>query len=366
MQRSGQQRQVQEYAGRYVVVNPPPAPLKQQELDEIYALPFTRRPHPAYTETIPAFEQIRWSVTSHRGCQGGCAFCAISAHQGRLVQSRTHESVVAEVEQIAKDPEFNGTITDVGGPTANMYATTVRDKGRCRRCERESCLYPRICANLDPDDTPAVALLRCLRSLKGVKHVYVASGIRFDLLARQPGYQRELLHHHIGGLLKVAPEALSPGLLKHMRKPAPELFEDFLHAFYATQRHLGQRRGVVPYLMAGHPGSTLEDMLNTALVLRRNHLKVEQVQEFTPTPGTLATCMYYTGIDPLRGEKVSVSRDPHERRLQKALLLAHQPRQYKLVREALRRLGREDMFNKVVGEEGGAKAAPCAEAHAEG
>ncbi|MGM0416559.1 MAG: YgiQ family radical SAM protein [Thermodesulfobacteriota bacterium] len=362
VQRSGQQRLVQEHAGRYLVVNPPAPALKQQELDNIYALPFTRRPHPAYTEKIPAFEQIRWSVTSHRGCQGGCAFCAISAHQGRLVQSRTPESVVAEVERIAKDPDFCGTITDVGGPTANMYATSVRDMERCQRCESESCLYPRICANLDLDDSSAVALLRRVRKVAGVKHVYVASGIRFDLFARQPAYREELLEHHIGGLLKVAPEALSPTLLSHMRKPAPELFEEFLRQFYATQRQLGRRCGVVPYLMAGHPGSTLEDMFNTALVLRRNRLKVEQVQEFTPTPGTLATCVYYTGIDPLRGEKVAVCRDAHERRLQKALLLAHQPAQHKLVREALRRLGREDQFHQVTGTEGKAKSSPLPKA----
>jgi uncharacterized radical SAM protein YgiQ len=344
-------RLVQEHAGRWVVVNPPAAVLKQQELDDIYALAFTRRPHPRYTETIPAFEQIRWSVTSHRGCQGGCAFCAISAHQGRLVQSRTPESVLAEVEHMAEDPEFGGTITDVGGPTANMYATSVRDPARCRECGRESCLYPRICANLDLDDTRAVELLRGVRRIERVKHVYVASGIRFDLLQHQPAYRRELLRHHVGGLLKVAPEALSAGLLRHMRKPAPELFEDFLRHFYATQRELGRRCSVVPYLMAGHPGSTLEDMLNTALTLRRNRLQVDQVQEFTPTPGTLATCMYYTGIDPLRDEKVAVCRDPHERRLQKALLLAHQPAQHKLVREALRRLGREDLFARVCGLE---------------
>jgi len=342
-------RLVQEHAGRWVVVNPPAAALKQQELDDIYALAFTRRPHPRYTETIPAFEQIRWSVTSHRGCQGGCAFCAISAHQGRLVQSRTPESVLAEVEHIAEDPEFGGTITDVGGPTANMYATSVRDPARCRECGRESCLYPRICANLDLDDTRAVELLRGVRRIERVKHVYVASGIRFDLLQHQPAYRRELLRHHVGGLLKVAPEALSAGLLRHMRKPAPELFENFLRHFYATQRELGRRCSVVPYLMAGHPGSTLEDMLNTALALRRNRLQVDQVQEFTPTPGTLATCMYYTGIDPLRDEKVTVCRDPHERRLQKALLLAHQPTQHKLVREALRRLGCEELFGRVTG-----------------
>ena len=201
-----------------------------------------------------------------------------------------------------------------------------------------------------------VGLLRRVRSIAGVKHVYIASGIRFDLLAHQPEYRRELLHHHIGGLLKVAPEALSPTLLSHMRKPAPELFEVFLHAFYATQRKLGRRCSVVPYLMAGHPGSTLEDMLKTALFLRRNRMQVEQVQEFTPTPGTLATCMYYTGIDPLRGEKITVRRDPHERRLQKALLLAHQPAQHQMVREALRRLSREELFHQVTGTEESGKS----------
>ncbi len=349
VQRSGHQRLVQEHAGRYVVVNPPAPALKQQELDKIYALPFTRRPHPTYTEAIPAFEQIRWSVTSHRGCQGGCAFCAISAHQGRLVQSRSPESVLAEVESIAHDPAFGGTITDVGGPTANMYATAVRDTARCQLCKRESCLHPQICANLDLDDSGAVALLRRLRDIDGVKHVYVASGVRYDLLARQPAYRQELFLHHIGGLLKVAPEAMSPGLLNHMRKPAPELFEEFLREFHTTQRRLGQRCGVVPYLMAGHPGSTLEDMCTTALALRRNRLEVEQVQEFTPTPGSLATCMYYTGIDPLRNEEVAVCHDAHERRLQKALLLAHQPEQHPLVREALRRLGREDQFQQITG-----------------
>ena len=346
-ERVGQKRLVQEYAGRYLVVNPPAAPMSAAELDAVYALPFTRRPHPAYSEPIPAFTQIRWSVTSHRGCQGGCAFCAISAHQGRLVQSRSPESIVAEVEHMVREPAFGGTITDVGGPTANMYATTVLDLARCQKCQRDSCLYPAICTNLNTDDASAAELLRTLRQIAGVKHLYVASGIRFDLLARQPDYRHELFSHHVGGLQKVAPEALSPQLLRHMRKPAPELFEDFLRQFYATQRQLDRRCSVVPYLMAGHPGSTLEDMFNTALVLRRHGLEVDQVQEFTPTPGTFATCVYYTGIDPFTGTKVEVSREPQERRLQKALLLAHQPQQHKLVRIALRQLGREDFFDQI-------------------
>lgn len=352
-ERAGQKRLVQEHAGRYLVVNPPAAPMSAAELDAVYALPFTRRQHPAYSEPIPAFAQIRWSVTSHRGCQGGCAFCAISAHQGRRVQSRSPASIVAEVRDIVRDDAFGGTITDVGGPTANMYATTVIDPLRCKKCQRDSCLHPAICTNLNTDDAAAAELLRTLRRIAGVKHLYVASGIRFDLLARQPEYRNELLNHHVGGLLKVAPEALSAPLLRHMRKPAPELFEDFLRQFYATQRQHGRRCSVVPYLMAGHPGSTLEDMFNTALMLRRHGLQVEQVQEFTPTPGTFATCVYYTGIDPFSGVRVEVRRDPQERRLQKALLLAHQPQQYKLVRSALRQLGHEDLLDQITNRSAG-------------
>lgn len=348
-ERAGQKRLVQEHTGRYLVVNPPAEPMSAAELDAVYALPFSRRPHPSYNEEIPAFTQIRWSVTSHRGCQGGCAFCAISAHQGRRVQSRSPASIAAEVRDIVRDDAFGGTITDVGGPTANMYATTVIDPLRCKKCQRDSCLHPAICTNLNTDDTAAAELLRTLRKIAGVKHLYVASGIRFDLLARQPEYRNELLNHHVGGLLKVAPEALSAQLLKHMRKPAPELFDVFLRQFYATQRKNDRRCSVVPYLMAGHPGSSLNDMLNTALALRRHGLVVEQVQEFTPTPGTFATCVYYTGIDPFSGAKVEVSRDPQERRMQKALLLAHQPQQYSLVRSALRMLGCEELFEQITG-----------------
>ena len=342
-------RLVQKHGQRYVVVNQEPAPLSAGELDALYALPFTRLPHPGYTEAIPAFQQIRWSVTSHRGCQGGCAFCAISAHQGRMIQSRSLESVVDEVRRMAASPAFRGTVSDVGGPTANMYGTRVVDATRCRRCRRDSCLYPQLCSNLDPDDTLAAQLLRAVRRVDGVKHVYVASGVRYDLLRLQPDYCRELFTHHIGGLLKVAPESLSSELLRHMRKPGPELFEEFLARFYASQRQQGRRCAVVPYLMAGHPGSTLGDMLKTALMLRRHGLEVEQVQEFTPTPGTLATCMYHTGIDPFRNTRVVSVKDPYQRRLQKALLLAHQPQQQKYVREALKLCGREDLFAEVTG-----------------
>ncbi|WP_321530629.1 YgiQ family radical SAM protein [uncultured Desulfuromonas sp.] len=337
----GQKTQTQRHGSRCVVVNPPAAPLEEAPLDALYALPFTRRPHFSYTQSIPAFEQIRWSVTSHRGCQGGCAFCAIARHQGRRVQSRSQSSVVDEVRQLSHEDDFRGTISDVGGPTANMYGITVENSDLCGPCQRTSCLFPNICRNLQVRNGRAARLLRRVREIKGVKHVFVASGVRYDLLEQQSDYLNTLLEHHVGGLLKVAPEALSDPLLKVMRKPAAHAFGRFVEAFRADNRRRGKRRGIVPYLMAGHPGSTLNDMVDTALFLKRYHLRVEQVQEFTPTPGTLATCMYHTGIDPFTGHAVEVCRSEKQRRWQKALLLYHLPASRKAVLEALQACGRE-------------------------
>lgn len=336
-----QETLLQAHANRFVVVNPPAIGLSVEELDDVYALPFTRQAHSCYNEKITAFEQIRWSITSHRGCQGGCAFCAIARHQGRQVQSRSEASVVAEAERLTSDPHFRGTISDVGGPTANMYGVELKDSKLCLRCQRDSCLYPKICTNLNVDTGRGAKLLRRIRNIKAVKHVFIASGVRYDLLEHQADYLSALLEHHVGGLLKVAPEALSSPLLKVMRKPAPHSFARFVDTFRAHNRKTGKRRGVVPYLMAGHPGSTLSDMVDTALFLKQYNLCVEQVQEFTPTPGTLATCMYHTGIDPRSGEPIVSSYSEKERRLQKALLLYHQPQQRKFVREALRLCGRE-------------------------
>ncbi|WP_316347241.1 YgiQ family radical SAM protein [Desulfuromonas acetoxidans] len=337
----GQKTQAQAHGSRWVVVNPPTVALEEAQLDALYALPFARRPHFSYRQSIPAFEQIRWSVTSHRGCQGGCAFCAIARHQGRRVQSRSQSSVVEEVRQLSCDEDFRGTITDVGGPTANMYGIEVEDGGKCARCQRISCLFPQICSNLQVRNGRAARLLRRVREIKGVKHVFVASGVRYDLLEQQGDYLKGLLEHHVGGLLKVAPEALSDPLLKVMRKPAAQAFGRFVEAFRADSRRRGKRRGIVPYLMAGHPGSTLNDMIDTALFLKRYHLRVEQVQEFTPTPGTLATCMYHTGIDPFSGQSVEICRSEKQRRWQKALLLYHLPASRKPILEALRSCGRE-------------------------
>ncbi|MDY0189454.1 MAG: YgiQ family radical SAM protein [Desulfuromonas sp.] len=343
LERHKNEQLVQAHGARFVVVNRQAAVLTSAELDQLYALPFTRRPHPGYSEKITAFEQIRWSVTSHRGCQGGCAFCAIARHQGRRVQSRSEESVLAEISRLTKDPQFRGTISDVGGPTANMYGITLVDEKQCVSCLRSSCLHPQICTNLQLQPERGAKLLRSIDNIAGVKHVFVASGVRYDLLEQQPEYVSQLLDHHVGGLLKVAPEALSHELVQIMRKPGPECFARFIDKFRQHNKIGGKRRGMVPYLMAAHPGSTLNDMVDTALFLRKYNLRVEQVQEFTPTPGTLATCMYYTGIDPFSGRGVVSSYSEKERRLQKALLLYHQPQNSAAIREALRLCGREDV-----------------------
>ncbi|TLM65558.1 MAG: YgiQ family radical SAM protein [Deltaproteobacteria bacterium] len=345
-------RLAQLHGERWVVVNPPPLPLTEAELDRIYALPFTRLPHPAYTETIPAYEQIKFSLTAHRGCFGGCAFCAIAHHQGKTIQSRSPASLRGEVDRLAAHPEFRGTISDLGGPTANMYGLGCGDPAAQAACRRPSCLYPGVCRHLVTADRRAVGLLRDLRAHPAVKHLFVASGVRFDLLERQPDYFADLLEHHVGGLLKVAPETVAPRVAEVMRKPGPQVFEGFLDAFRDRSRRLGRRQAVVPYFISGHPGCTLADMVEVALFLKRHQLKVEQVQEFTPTPGSLATCIYHTGHDPFTNEPVYVPRSPQERRLQKALLLWHLPENRDDVREALRRAKRPDASGELLGDTG--------------
>ncbi len=331
----------QRHGNRFLVVNPPSLPLTEGELDRLYALPFNRLPHPAYQEPIPAFEQIRFSITTHRGCFGGCAFCAITAHQGKFIQSRSEISILTEIERITGIPGFRGTISDVGGPTANMYGLACGHPSAGEQCRRDSCLFPRRCRHLRTDDRRAVRLLEQIRSLTGVRHVFVASGVRYDLLEEQTEYFEALLAHHIGGLLKVAPEALCDRVTTLMHKPGTDTFTTFLHWFREGNRQSGSRQGIVPYLMAGHPGTTIDDMVDTAIYLRQNDLRVEQVQEFTPTPGTLATCIYHTGHDPFSGEAVHVPRSARERRLQKALLLWHRPESRADIVAALQACGRE-------------------------
>lgn len=332
----------QEQGGRYVVVNPPALPLAERELDRVYALPFSRRPHPSYKETIPAYEQIRHSITSHRGCFGGCAFCAITHHQGKIIQSRSEASILGEIDRMVGHPDFRGTISDVGGPTANMYGLHCSQPEKARACRRAGCLHPSPCKHLATGDKRALNLLRKIRQHRGVKHVFVASGVRYDLLEAQPGYMDDLVRHHVGGLLKVAPEAVSEAVTSLMRKPGVAVFEAFLEKFRAGMRAEGKRCGVVPYFIAGHPGSRLKDMVDAALFLQKHQLRVEQAQEFTPTPGTLSTCIWHTGLDPFTGEAVYVPKGEKERKMQKALLLWHLPESKPLVREALRCCGREE------------------------
>jgi len=333
---------LQPHGERLLRVNPPAQPLSTPALDRIYALPFCRRPHPSYTETIPAFEQIRHSLTSHRGCCGGCAFCAITHHQGKHIQSRSIDSIRAEVDRLVQDDGFRGTLSDVGGPTANMYGIECGHPQAEASCRRSSCLFPEICKHLRTADTEAVALLAELRAHPAVKHLFIASGLRIDLLERQPDYLDTLLRHHVGGLLKVAPETASVTVAKAMRKPGPESFARFVVDFRERSRQIGKRQGIVPYLISSHPGCSLNDMIDTALFLQQHNLRVEQVQEFTPTPGSLATCIYHTGIDPFTGKQVHVPRDANERRRQKALLLYHLPEHRADVAEAIRICNRPD------------------------
>lgn len=332
----------QKYGSRTLVINPPAQPLDEAEMDRIYNLPFTRQPHPSYSEEIPAWKQIRFSITSHRGCFGGCAFCAITHHQGKTIQSRSQDSIVAELDRMTRHPEFKGTVSDVGGPTANMYGLGCNDPQAEQKCRRSSCLYPRPCRNLQTDDRKATRLLRQLRSHDKVKHLFVASGIRYDLLQQQQNYFDDLLQHHVGGLLKVAPESTSDKVCKVMHKPAGALFTEFLEKFRTRSRELGLRQGIVPYFISSHPGCELNDMVDVALYLKRHRLQVEQVQDFTPTPGSLATCIYHTGRDPFSGETIHVPRSTKEKRLQRSLLLCHKPESKQDILEALRLCKREE------------------------
>lgn len=332
---------VQRHADRLLVCVPPALPLSETEMDAVYSLPFEKAPHPSYREPIPAWEQIKASITSHRGCFGGCAFCAITMHQGKVIQSRSEASVISEIDALSRMSWFRGSISDIGGPTANMYGLSCGSPEAGESCRKESCIFPRVCRHLATDDRRAVALLRKARSRQGVKHVAVSSGVRYDLMESQPNYFKELVAHHVSGLLKIAPEHLAEHVTELMHKPGRRSFESFLRRFCDENIRLGKRQQIVPYLISGHPGCTLADMLELALALKKLGLKVEQVQDFTPTPGTLSSCMFHTGINPETGKAVYVPASDREKGLQKALLLWHQPGERKKVLEAFRELGRE-------------------------
>ena len=340
---------VQKHGNRVLVCLPPALPLTEAEMDSVYALPFEKSPHPSYSETIPAWEQIKTSITSHRGCFGGCAFCAITMHQGKTIQSRSNRSVLTEISALTRKKWFHGTISDIGGPTANMFGLSCSNPDAMKQCQRESCIFPAICKNLHTDDTRAATLLQSARSIAGVKHTAVSSGVRYDLLERQPAYFSELTGHQVSGLLKIAPEHLIDHVTDIMRKPGKRSFEKFLTRFREESDRLGKRQYVVPYLISGHPGCTLSDMLELALMLKKMGITVEQVQDFTPTPGTIATCMFHSGIDPMTGKKVYSATSDREKGLQKSLLLWHLPTERAKVMEALKELGREGDAKLLIG-----------------
>jgi len=339
----------QGHANQWLIINPPAEPLNSQQLDAIYEQPFTRSAHPCYHQAggVPALQTVQFSVVSHRGCFGGCHFCSLALHQGRFIQSRSQTSLIKEVKTLVSHPAFKGTIQDVGGPSANMYRLQGKETARCQGCQRPSCLYPKPCANLDTDHGRATALLQAIRRIPGVKHVFVASGIRYDLVNAAPNtaYLKDLCTHHVSGQLKIAPEHVSPRVTAHMGKPGQPEYEKFIRAFTGLSKQAGKNQYLIPYFIAGHPGSDLKDMLQLAEFIRdKLQYYPEQVQNFTPTPMSVSTAMYYTGRDPFSGRPVHVAREEKERRLQRALLQYKNPENYDLVKQALQALGRNDLI----------------------
>jgi uncharacterized radical SAM protein YgiQ len=318
-------------------------------MDGLYDLPFARRPHWSYgQERIPAFETIKHSIVTMRGCFGGCTFCSITEHEGRIIQSRSADSVLREVRALSRMEGFAGTITDVGGPTANMYKMRCKDERTESACRRLSCVHPGICENLVTDHQPIIDLLKKVRREPGVERVYVASGVRYDLAERSPEFIRDLARHHTGGQLSVAPEHSSPEVLEKMKKPPVQHYERFAQAFCQASEEAGKEQYLVPYFITGHPGSTLKDTIDLALWLKARGMRPRQVQDFIPTPMAIATAMFYTGIDPLTMEPVAVVRDLRDKKMLKALLYWWDPEQHPLAREALRKAGRSDLVGHAV------------------
>ena len=338
---------IQPHGDRLLVVHPPAPPLAPALLDELYSLPFTRRPHPVYGKAkIAAYDMIKDSITTHRGCYGSCAFCAIATHQGKTIVSRSRDNILAEIKTLASTPDFHGTVSDLGGPTANMYGTRCRRQGA--HCQRPSCLAPAICPNLETDAGPQLDLLRAARKLPRVNHVFVTSGIRFDLaLAQEPrGVIEELAQHHVCGRLKIAPEHIAENVLRLMGKPTATAYRQFVRRFKEASAQAGKPQQIVEYFISGHPGCTLADMIELAQYLKRENIQAEQVQDFYPAPLTLAAAMFHTGKDPMTGEPVYVARTDNEKAMQRALLLFHAPKFHRKAREALRVAGREDLIGR--------------------
>ena len=342
---------VQRHGDRDLWLNPPPIPLRTKEFDTVYELPYTRMPHPAYGEAkIPAWEMIRFSVIIQRGCFGGCTFCSITEHEGRIIQNRSEDSIIREIENIRdRTPGFTGVISDLGGPTANMYRLACKSKEIESACRRPSCVFPGVCPNLNTDHSALIGLYRRARTLPGVKKVLVASGVRYDLAVESPEYIKELVTHHVGGYLKIAPEHTEDGPLNKMMKPGIGTYHRFKELFEKYSREAGKEQYLIPYFIAAHPGTTDRDMLNLALWLKSNELRVDQVQNFLPSPMATATAMYHTGKNPLRrvtraSETVDVPRGIKVRRLHKAFLRYHDAENWPVLREALKRMGRADLI----------------------
>ncbi len=342
----------QAHGERDVWLNPPPFPLTTEELDAVYAAPYARLPHPSYGEAkIPAWEMIRFSVNIMRGCFGGCTFCSITEHEGRIIQSRSEDSVIREIEEMRdKTPGFTGTVSDLGGPTANMYHLKCKDEKIESACRRLSCVYPDICENMNTDHSQLISLYRGARAIKGVKRITIGSGLRYDLAVRSPEYIKELVTHHVGGYLKIAPEHTEEGVLSKMMKPGIGAYDRFKQLFDRFSRESGKEQYLIPYFIAAHPGTTDEDMLNLALWLKKNNFRLDQVQAFVPTPMALATTMYHTEKNPLKklhrdgGEVVGAVRNGRQRKLHKAFLRYHDAENWPLLREALKEMGRADLI----------------------
>ena len=351
-------RILQPVDGRTVVVNPPYPPMTQAELDHSFDLPYTRLPHPKYKgKRIPAYEMIKFSVNIHRGCFGGCAFCTISAHQGKFISSRSKKSILREVEAITRMPDFKGYLSDLGGPSANMYGMGGRDTALCSRCSRPSCIHPKICPNLNTDHRPLLDIYRAVDALPGIRKSFIGSGVRYDLLLRRTGdealdrgtrdYTGELIRHHVSGRLKVAPEHTSAKVLRLMRKPPFEQFYEFKRIFDRINRECGLKQQIIPYFISSHPGCTEEDMAELAVITKQLDFHLEQIQDFTPTPMTISTETWYTGYHPYTLEPVFSARTPREKLAQRMFFFWYKPEERTRIVAELRRIGRSDLIDRL-------------------
>jgi uncharacterized radical SAM protein YgiQ len=335
---------IQPHGTEAVYFNPPALPLETSLMDELYDLPFARVPHYSYEDRIPAYETVKHSIVTMRGCFGGCTFCSITEHEGRVIQSRSGESILREVRALSRMEGFSGVISDLGGPTANMYQMTCKDEKIEKSCRRLSCVHPGICENLVTNHEPLIDIMKKVRKEPGIKKVFIASGVRYDLAERSPEFIKELATHHTGGQLSVAPEHNNPDVLERMKKPAIDSYERFADSFRCASEKAGKDQYLVPYFISGHPGSSLAEMVDLALWLKANNMRPRQVQDFIPTPMSMAASMYYTGLDPFTQNPVYTAKSMEEKRLQKALLLYWDPTHHDEVREALTRVGRTDLI----------------------